>query len=557
MVDFDNENSDYLSGMKLAQASNWEQAIKAFSNAIDHEPENKAALFARGFCYSKTHDLQRSVDDYTKLVELSPSGQPGGFSEVIAQYGRDATKNPQDDCAFLGRGLLHEAISDYEAATIDYSAAALIRAKAFTDEGMDEIFYRQALCLQLLYPDIPAENIAIMLKDERIALEQQAAIGLQEETRVAEAAFEQRGKEGDRAREKQNERIAKKAAKEAEVAKKAEAAKEAAAKAREEQQRLTEHEEFEKKAWRYTSPPWKEDMRLRDSGISERPNRTSKNSDGATNFLPAARRTTEDAIRNPKQLLHKAYLRLERSSNKVLVLRKFDLTVDDLATSIRSPDSQAERYEAIAITIASRSHTEVINDVTRMYWHRLINAKLRNLDDDVMSALDQIAEEDSDAATILVEYRARTDRSQRETQPQGDWSLLDWEILPQDVSGSLVGSGNGYEHGVGLFDRVPGLSKERTERLNFILGLGPREVLKGKEGFLSQYVAFTFESHVVCEHGDYGNAIYLLTGTEDWGFIFKNPKKDARRMAGGRLKRIIHKGDWKIRLELALQSADY
>ena len=52
-----------------------------------------------------------------------------------------------------------------------------------------------------------------------------------------------------------------------------------------------------------------------------------------------------------------------------------------------------------------------------------------------------------------------------------------------------------------------------------------------------------------------GNAIYVVTGLESWQSLLKLSKEVLNRLYANRVRKIVHGGNWKGRLEESLLSS--
>ena len=88
-------------------------------------------------------------------------------------------------------------------------------------------------------------------------------------------------------------------------------------------------------------------------------------------------------------------------------------------------------------------------------------------------------------------------------------------------------------------------------RLYKINSLGPSAIYKGQGEFLD-YIAFEFQDKqvAVLENPIFGNAIYVIRG--DWKKLSKLSKSDLLWNHSNNTTRIIHKGDWFVRLKQEL-----
>lgn len=121
-------------------------------------------------------------------------------------------------------------------------------------------------------------------------------------------------------------------------------------------------------------------------------------------------------------------------------------------------------------------------------------------------------------------------------------STIPWVILPRGTWGK---SRDQIGH-CGETNRI------HEQRLDRILELDPSRIFRGVHEF-SGYFAFTFESSewVIFESDRFGNALYLVRG--NWVAMSRMSKKKLLAVASGNARRIVHKGDWFVQLQRAME----
>jgi len=123
---------------------------------------------------------------------------------------------------------------------------------------------------------------------------------------------------------------------------------------------------------------------------------------------------------------------------------------------------------------------------------------------------------------------------------------LMWQVLPpgwwnQDKYASAFG--NKYKQ-----------ADLNFARLKVVDSLGPSKRYVGSDKFGSyRYWVFVFKNHVVAECPLEGNALYVITGTQDWRNLLRRSKSDLSSNYKGRVQRIMHVGDWESRLKRAIR----
>jgi Leucine-rich repeat (LRR) protein len=87
------------------------------------------------------------------------------------------------------------------------------------------------------------------------------------------------------------------------------------------------------------------------------------------------------------------------------------------------------------------------------------------------------------------------------------------------------------------------------DRLDFADSKGPIELYTSKfndQGY--QYYLFVYQNHVLAECPQYGNAAYVLKGTDGWQDIFWRSRQELRKNFSHRVTWIRHTKTWKERL---------
>jgi hypothetical protein len=130
------------------------------------------------------------------------------------------------------------------------------------------------------------------------------------------------------------------------------------------------------------------------------------------------------------------------------------------------------------------------------------------------------------------------------------WSSghLDWTVLP-----SGWWRHQRFQSLVTAINSRPGQQSIILERLQYVDSLLPKQAYLGRDRLGSDaYWVFVFDQVVVAECPLWGNAIYVIRGTNDWKELLSKSKRDLLSSASGRVRRILHTGDWKQRLKIAL-----
>jgi tetratricopeptide (TPR) repeat protein len=111
--DNQNANSNLERGFELLKKENYREAIKAFSEVIEAEPNNQYAYLGRGFSYFGLDDYQKAKTDLDKSISIDSKMSYAYLFRGFSNY---------------GLGNKQEAISDLE-----------IAANLFEKEGKTEM----------------------------------------------------------------------------------------------------------------------------------------------------------------------------------------------------------------------------------------------------------------------------------------------------------------------------------------------------------------------------------------------------------------------------------
>lgn len=103
----------YFLGLKKFDSENYDEAIKAFSLAINSDPQHKDAYYKRGVAKFILEKYNDSIIDFTKALEINPEFAMGyynrGFAYLIIQQKEDACKDFKK-ASNLGYAKANEAV---------------------------------------------------------------------------------------------------------------------------------------------------------------------------------------------------------------------------------------------------------------------------------------------------------------------------------------------------------------------------------------------------------------------------------------------------------------
>ena len=122
-----------------------------------------------------------------------------------------------------------------------------------------------------------------------------------------------------------------------------------------------------------------------------------------------------------------------------------------------------------------------------------------------------------------------------------DWEVLPpgWWRLPREVSGIKR-----------KFKGTEMQFREFMGRLEFVDSYNPINTYTTRfSGHGYQYYVFLFNNHVVAECPQYGNAAYVLKGTDNWQSIFRRSRQELKAKYSDTMIWVRHTKTYKRRLE--------
>jgi tetratricopeptide (TPR) repeat protein len=126
----------YNRGGVYGRLEDYRRAIRDFDRAIELNPQLAEAYTDRGVAYEMLGDHRQAVRDYDKAVELKPKDERayvnrgiayaklGSHRQAIRDYDKAIELNPKDERAYLNRGFAYAKLGDHRQAIEDYKTAA-------------------------------------------------------------------------------------------------------------------------------------------------------------------------------------------------------------------------------------------------------------------------------------------------------------------------------------------------------------------------------------------------------------------------------------------------
>jgi tetratricopeptide (TPR) repeat protein len=128
-------------GWTLGRSDNDNEAINAFSKAIDLNPKYAEAYCYRGLSYARLENYDQAIKDCEKAIELNPKyahayfcralnyTQFRKYNQAIMDYNRAIEIDPKLALIHAGRGLAYVLIFKYDQALIDLNNAIQLDPK--------------------------------------------------------------------------------------------------------------------------------------------------------------------------------------------------------------------------------------------------------------------------------------------------------------------------------------------------------------------------------------------------------------------------------------------
>jgi tetratricopeptide (TPR) repeat protein len=152
-----------LKGIRFERRGSDKQAIDAYTNAIELDPEHPGAFKGRGLVYWGCGSYNRAIGNLNRAIQLDPEDtgayylrgsvymELGDHQEAIKNFNRVIELSPKDVDAYVNRGLACMALGDYEQAIENFKMViALEPMNADTYRGLAAAYgklgkYQQAI----------------------------------------------------------------------------------------------------------------------------------------------------------------------------------------------------------------------------------------------------------------------------------------------------------------------------------------------------------------------------------------------------------------------------
>ena len=143
-------------GYSSAFSGNYNDAINAFSKAIEMNKNYAAAYNNRGYSYNNLGNNNQAIQDYEKAIEINPEndvayfnrgvayGKLGKDNQAVENYDRAIRINPKYADAYSARGITYGVLGNYRQAIYDLDRAIELNPKN------DSAYYVRAIACKML-----------------------------------------------------------------------------------------------------------------------------------------------------------------------------------------------------------------------------------------------------------------------------------------------------------------------------------------------------------------------------------------------------------------------
>jgi len=137
-------------GYALVTSGKNQEAVEAFTRAIELDPKNANTYYHRGGVYGRLEDYRRAIRDFDRAIELNPRleevytdrgvayGMLGDYQQAIREYDKAVELNPKDTRAYVNRGIAYEELKEHQQAIRNYNKAIELNpkdARAYLNRG--------------------------------------------------------------------------------------------------------------------------------------------------------------------------------------------------------------------------------------------------------------------------------------------------------------------------------------------------------------------------------------------------------------------------------------
>jgi len=138
-------------GLAYAYSGNYKQAFDDLNKAIELDPKDVKIYYARGVVYLKSGNYRLGIEDYNKAIELDPKdgglyndrgvayGKLGNYKQQIRDYNKSIELDRKGAMTYYNRGLAYGRLGNHKRAIDDFNKAIELDpkyAKAYYHRGV-------------------------------------------------------------------------------------------------------------------------------------------------------------------------------------------------------------------------------------------------------------------------------------------------------------------------------------------------------------------------------------------------------------------------------------
>jgi tetratricopeptide (TPR) repeat protein len=128
-------------GYALVTSGKNQEAVEAFTRAIELDPKDAKTYYHRGGVYGRLEDYRRAIKDFDRAIELNPKlqeaytergvgyGMLGDYQQSIREYDKAIELNSKDTRAYVNRGIAYAKLKDHQQAIRNYDKAIELNPK--------------------------------------------------------------------------------------------------------------------------------------------------------------------------------------------------------------------------------------------------------------------------------------------------------------------------------------------------------------------------------------------------------------------------------------------
>lgn len=125
----------YNRGEVYLDLKKYDKAIEDYTKALKLNPKDDVAYNDRGYCYNELGEYKKAIEDFIKAIELDPQDaaaysnrgyaydELGKYKEAIEDYTKAIELDPQNVVAYNNRGYTYDITGEYNKAIADYNKA--------------------------------------------------------------------------------------------------------------------------------------------------------------------------------------------------------------------------------------------------------------------------------------------------------------------------------------------------------------------------------------------------------------------------------------------------